>query len=319
MILVIVLGSIFYLILGLGAKKSTTNHLLSQEQVIVRAESANISSFFQTYGNAVAILAQDENLQTPNGKTQAVMDTFIDQWRSSGVVAGVVFTDKKGIAKFDSNISKKPDLGKSLSDRDYFTWAKSGPAEGKYFIGTTILSRMGETKGRYIVPVASAVYQNGAFVGVVVSAVDLHALATYYLELMKISDRTEVYLIDSNGDLLYNSMSSEKVGVNAFSSLKNLFIGSDKVSSLLKKAIAAGLEGNLQLSYMDDSGKVEPHLVAYSPISLGNQKWLLVMGSPAQDVKKVTAPFYIRQTAVLLLVLLTILAFELLVIRETKS
>lgn len=307
LLLIVGLSVVIYLS-GRWVKASMTQQLLRQHQTLVRAEASNITSFFQVFGDSIAVLAQLGSMEQWDTETVRDMDAFVEQWRDSGLVGGVVLIDKKGIVRLNSNILGTSDVGASLADRDYFTWTKSLPEEGEYFVGEPVAFRLGATKSQIIVPVASPVYQKGVFVGVLVASVKLYPLTEAYLELMKISDQTDVYLINERGDLLYGSHAQDKVGTNIFDLLQ-----------IPQNVLNTTEEGNLQLSFLDPkSGKSEEHLVAYSPILLGSQNWVLIMASPTQDVSNFTKPIYVRQTAILLLVSLTILLFGLIVARENQ-
>lgn len=299
LILIAGLGIAFYLILAMGAKSSATQQLLRRQQTIARAEASNIASFFQTFGESVAVLAQVSDIKSRNAQTLEDMSVFVEQWRSSGLVGGVTLTDTRGVVLLNANVLGTNDSGVSLGDRDYFAWAKSGPDESDFFIGRPVVSRLGASKGQVIVPVAAAVYQNGVFVGATVASVKLAPLTKHYLELMRVSGTTDVYLVDQNGELLYSSSSPAAVGSNIFATLPRLKNGFDTTK-----------EGKLQAS---------GQLIAYSPVALGNQKWSLIMVSPDQDVASLAMPFYIREIVMLVLVSLTILLFGLFTAHETRK
>ncbi len=299
------LGIIFYFVLGVGTNFSVTQTLLDKQQILARAESGNISSFFQSFGNSVSVLS---NSTSPKSD----MDAFVEQWRSSGHVGGVVLTDRNGVVTANSNVLGTVDLGATLGDRDYFIWAKNNPKSGEYFVGQPVISRIGATKGRMIVPVAASVYENNVFAGAMIASVELHSLAQHYLELMKISDLTDVYLVNKNGDLLYSNLPSGVVGLNIFESLsESPFSNSQSISDYLKNALSVVDEGNLKASYLDaKTDKEEEHLIAYSPVLLGNQNWLLIISSPAQEVHIVTIPIYIRAGFLMLFVVLAVFLFR---------
>lgn len=123
--LIIVLGIAFHLVLGKGAKVSVTQQLLNQQQIIARAEASNIITFFEKFGNSVAVLARLSSIESRNANATSDMDAFVEQQRGNGIVVGVVLTDKYGIVQFNSNILGTRDLGKSLADRDFFIWARA--------------------------------------------------------------------------------------------------------------------------------------------------------------------------------------------------
>lgn len=269
---------------------------------MVRAEASNLESFFQIFGGSVAALAKLSSMESWDAETIQDLDTFVEQWRQSNLIGGVSLLDGSGKVRLNSNVSGTRDTGVSLADRDYFLWAKQNEPEiGEYFVGQAVVSRIGATKGKIIVPVATPVYQKGVFVGAVVSSVVLQSLAERYLDLMKVSDQTEVYLVGSSGDLLYDNTGKGTVGSNIFET-GHPFLGSQPINDAVKDVLSKDKNGNF---------RIEDRLVAYSPIQLSGRNWALIMTSPVEKVAQVVRPFYIRQVAMLLLVSLAFLLFGL--------
>ena len=165
-------------------------------------------------------------------------------------------------------------------------------------MGEPVISRLGASKGQLIVPVAGAVYDQGDFVGVLAASVKLKPLTERYLALMKVSDQTDVYLVNQRGELLYSSSAPDTVGASIF-----------QVFPELEQALSTTGEGNLQASR---------RLIAYAPISLDSQNWWLVMASPVEDIRGVTVPIYIRQLALLLLVGCSMVIFGVVAARDAS-
>jgi len=296
--LIVGLGALFIFALGRVAKLSVAEQLLAREQVVARAQAANMASFFEVFGNSVGVFAQLTSVRTRNANLRSNMDSFVEQWRESGIIGGVVVTDRNGVVQYNSNILGTSDVGASLPDRDYFVWAKAGAKEREYFVGSPVVSRLGATKGQFIVPVASPIYQNGEFSGVVSASIKLYPLAQKYLELMKVSDATAEYLFDAKGVLIYSNSGGDAANVDADELLSDREV---------KNALGATKEGKLLIG---------SRLVAYSPIMLGSQNFLLVTSSPSKEVMGITTPIYIRLAIVLLLVYFTILLFGEIISRE---
>lgn len=306
---VILLGVAFYFVLGRGAKVFVTDQLLKREQTLTRAEASNITSFFQVFGDSVATLSQLSSMGSRNQSTIDDMDAFVTQWGSSGLVGGVVLTDKAGMVRFNSNLTGTTGVGTMLSDRDYFLWAKDEkPVAGEFYVGKAVVSRLGATKGKVIVPVASPVYENGIFTGVIVSPIVLQPLTERYLGMLKVSDMTDVYLIGKDGDLLFDSTKEGEVGTNIFET-KHPFLSNQTINGSVKTALSASGEGKFQ---------VGDRLAAYAPIGLSGRNWVLIMTSPVEKVKEVAKPLYIRQVGVLLLVSLAFLLFGLVAAEKIK-
>lgn len=289
-IIVVGIGAFFYLLLGRETSSLVTKRVLTRQQTFVRAEASNIGFYLQTFGDSVAVFAQLSSIKERDASTTADMDTFIRQRTAGGRVAGIVLTDKSGVVLFNSNIDGTRDIGDNLADRDYFAWARDKGQEGQYFIGTPVVSRLGASEGEAIVVVASPVFQNGKFNGVVAAAVKLDVLTEQFLGLIKVSGNTDTHLVTEFGDILYSSLASE-------------------LSSDIAKSLKPNEEGTLV---------VGTHLVAFSPLKVGNQNWLVVMTSPSQEIWGFTSPIYIRIAVLLVLVAITLFAFGIITVKEVK-
>lgn len=319
--LITLISAAFYLLLMREAKTDAVESVLRQEQTIARAETNNITSFFGTFGDSLSALAKSSSIKLRNASTLEDMDSFVNQWKGSGMVNGVGLIDARGVVEFNSNTAGTRDSGMSVADRSYYTWAKNEAKEGEYFIGEPVVARGGSNKGQVVVPVASAIFENGVFSGVLASSVQLKPLTDHYLGLMRVSDKTEVYLINTDGTFLYNSAFPESNGVNAFDDVQNqLFANNKDLVNLLKSKQPEDGEGSFEGRYQGTKSKMmEDHLVAYSPIHLGSQNWMLVMSSPIEQVNDITRPIYIRQLSVFILIILCIISFRIIVVVENKN
>lgn len=303
--LIIGLGAAFYLVLGRGAQVSVTQQLLDQQQLIARAEVSNIITFFEKHGDSVATLAQVSSIEKRDADVLENLDTFMEQRKDTGIIGGVVLTDKQGVVQYNSNVSGTRDIGQNVSDRTYFAWAKSEAKKGEYYISRPMVSRLEVSKDQTIVVVASPVYRDGKFTGVLGSSVKLQPLLERFFGLMKVSDQTEVYLVNESGDLIYSHADLSSLG----SSIFEIFSEGQTFKDRIKNALTSTKEGQFQ---------TDQHLVVYSPISLGVQKWLLIIASPAYEAVEQTKPFYIRQAVMFIVTALTIFLFGTIARRKNQ-
>jgi len=128
--------------------------------------------------------------------------------------------------------------------------------------------------------------------------VKLKPLTERYLALMKVSDQTDVYLTNEQGELLYSSSVADAVGSSVFELLPEL-----------KNKLSQAQEGGLQ---------TREHLTAYSPLLLGNRNWWLIVVSPVQDVIDLAVPIFVRQVLVLLLVACSMVLFGVVAARDAS-
>lgn len=295
---VAVAGLLVYLVLGRSVQTSASGRLVQSEETLARAQSASISSFFADYGESLAVFAQLSSVEQFNDSTARDMDTFVDQWRESGLIGGIILTDNKGVVRFNSNIQRQPNIGVSISDLDYFSWATSQEEEGNYFIGKSTVGRLGASAGQVIIPVASPVYAGSKFVGVLASSVRLAPLTERFLNKLMVSEDTRVYLVNSDRKILYNS--------------------SDPASVDLEFNL---LGDNLEKYFNNGTGgvKIKKDYLVYSPLSLGQNHWLLVMVSPSSGISNLARPIYVREVAILAAVWLMILLFAAISLPAKKA
>ena len=303
---VIALGVTFYLVVGQKIEATIAQQLLNRKRIIARAEVSNITTFFEKFGNSVTVLARLSSIEASDADAVSDLDTFIEQRRDAGIIGGVVLTDKNGVVKFNSNVLGSNDVGESLADREFFIFAKDKGTKGKYIISEPVVSKLGASKGENIVVVASPVYKNNVFAGVVASSIKLEPLTERFLGLMKISSLTEVYLVDGSGNLLYSNIASDVAGSN----ISTLFSNDSVVRDKIKNALGATV---------GDQFRTEKHLIAYSPVILGTQSWLFIISSPHSQVTDLTKPLYVRQAGLFIITATVILVLGAIAARKNQA
>src|SRR5258708_27466223 len=199
-ITILITAGTAYYVLGSSARKALIAVAQTREMQHAKTGSAAISSFFQLYQNSFLVLAQDENLMSPNDATrQNELDQFIKIWRKT-IVGEVILLDKNGYLK---NASFPGPLEKvSLANRDYFQWAKTAK-QGHFFIGEPLVAKAGVFKDQYILPVATPIIVNDHFEGVLTSSISITKLAENYILPLQISPKTRVYIINPKQVVLY--------------------------------------------------------------------------------------------------------------------
>jgi C4-dicarboxylate-specific signal transduction histidine kinase len=286
------IAAAFYVVLSRGAVESVSDNYLAREETLVKATISNFETFFEAIGKSTAYRARLNNKRQWDSVTVQDMDEFVDEWRDSNLISGILLADRGGVVRLTSNVKGIRDVGESIADRDYFIWAKEQPDVEEYFIGKPVVSRLGASKGQVVVPVASPVFVDGAFKGVLATSIKWEALTQRFLDKVKISDLTYFYFLDTNKDILYTSP------------------GSATPSADLMNLVSVDREGKMQK---------DGQLIAYSTMELGNQNWILVAVSPSEGAYNLTPPFYIRQTAILVIIALTTLGFGIYMSRETQN
>ena len=162
--------------------------------------------------------------------------------------------------------------------------------------------------------VSPIIDKEGNFRGALVIKISTPRLAGQYMNHLKISDKTEIYIIKYDGDFIYAS-EGKLLGENFFELVeKNPFLGSKIQIEEIKEYLKNVREGKLEVAYPENIEAASPlqtRLIAYSPISTKNREWILVIATPIEDVLVSMTPIYFRQAVSVLVIFLAFLGFSI--------
>jgi len=205
------------------------------------------------------------------------------------------------------------DLGNDISDRSYFKWARV-TNEQIVFISEPIVSKVGISKGKFVVTLTSPIYSSNEFDGVITVAVVLSDLAETYLEPLKLSQTSIIFLLDGKGRVIHSPY-AQLTGLNIYDYLNDhSYDGSSEVMSGFKNAEISGDEGKMNVVLANDNtGELMRFLIAYAPVRpmLGNY-WVLVLGTPQEEALKFFWPFKGNQSLGLVFGITSIISISLL-------
>jgi len=315
----VTLACIFYFIVGNRTEASLVDQMLHREQIVVRAGARSISTFLELSGSSLTLLAKDYCVAETNKDTQTVLDDFITEWEETPLME-VVLIDEEGVVQFVANKAKAPlEPGVLVTDRDYFIAAKKA-LSGEIFVGKPFLPRIGAFKGQYLLPLSTPIIVDGERRGVLGAGILLSELTKNYLDSLRISEDTQVYLIDQEGVFLH-SFHPELVGKNAIEYIEeNSYPGSDKIVDWIKEKLTDSKEGKyvFPMRKVDDKTKFERYLLAYSPLSLGERHFILAVATPQEDALAFFGPFYGNQIGALVFIIFMVLAFSTLLLLAVR-
>lgn len=284
-VLAIGLGIRLYLSSGNIIDGVMNEQMLHRQQIVSRVASSNVNDFLEDWGFDLSFVS---NLIDPSrdsvSEMQKTLFDYISKYESP-VISGVIVTDKNGIVIVNANRSGVVDTGKDVSDREYFKWAKSASAHQVHF-GEPVVSRVGMTEGREILPLSTPLLNNGKFIGVMTAVVDMRAFADKYFEPLKITDRTRIYLVAKDGKVIYSQFSNLR-NQNYLELLDKLPDYPNKKRSIesFKQTLLSDSEGKLIVDLPNqETGKIDTFLVSYSPVSLGeNSSYKLAIATPVEE------------------------------------
>lgn len=281
------LSNFVYFMLDNGSVNSLIEQMLHREQVIVRSGAKTISGFIDLSSKSLLALANQDEV------TDHELKDFIDNF-SNTPITGVIRTNQQGeIVSAFSNIEKLSSGG-NVSDRDYFQSAKSNPNQ-KIIFGKSIVSRATGASQDYKIPIVTPVVKNGQFKGVITISISVPLLTNHYLDSLKISDQTDIILIDKDGYFL-SSHHPEVVGQSIAGYIeKNPFLGDKLIFPTIQQKLQETDEQKLDLVIPNlTSGKLTRTLIASTPINFDNNKWFLVITTPVDDALAFVSPFILK-------------------------
>lgn len=309
-------GSLYY-VLNSAARQALIKQMHLREESVAIAGAQSISSFITLFGKTIVILADNPEIISRGAKSQEIFNGFVDSWRETPI-NGVLLVDKNGKASlFSSKMGNALTEISSVSDRDYFIWA-SKAKKGEVFVGEPIIPRVGNLGKQYIIPVATPVYREGRFDGLLVSSVVLKDLTEQYLDPLKMSADTRVYIVNSSGTILYGSFES-LIGKNYIKYLEDHpFLGSTVIADYLKQKAESTVVGKLDIVLPDEKKgglTLTRFLIAYAPIFYNHSHLILAIAVPADEALTYIAPVYINQIGALLAGFLAILLLTIVFIK----
>jgi flagellar basal body-associated protein FliL len=306
----LVVGIFVYFQQGISTQSALAEQIFEREEVAVKAANVLLDTFVGNLSNQISAYSTNSDIISfdPQG-TPEDLGILLKSWKDSPA-SEVLLVDANGFVKFGLDRQGNTVTGTNLSDREYFNWAKTAK-EGDSFVGDPIISRIGTTKGEYIVPVASPVIKNGKFNGVLVASFSLDEATTKFLNPLKISDNALIYLTDQNGTILSASIPS-LVGVNYLDYVRSIPGGSNTAQTL-STTLTSATAGKLGASLPDETKNQAPaeYLIVYSPIFFGSSHWVFSIATPKDVALSYAKPFYKDQLMSLIYLIVVVLFFAI--------
>lgn len=284
-----------------------TEQIQHRQQLAVRVTATSIDTFLNSIGKTAIMLSNNPDIDE--------LDQFTLSWKDSKI-SGLIVTNERGIVTKNSNPLKIRDTGVDLSDREYFKWAKQAK-KGEYKIFTPVISKVGTSKDKYIVTIATPIFVDNHFDGVLSIAVLLSDLTKSYLENLKVLDSGETYLVTSDGEILYSEQSG-LTGENIKNIFKSDFIGKEKILNIISNELKLNEETKLNLAFpnFDNNFKLEPYLISASPILVSDNLWKVVVSVPEKDLHIFTYNFFNKQ---IIAIFIVVTLFILLTLRASRN
>jgi hypothetical protein len=312
MVAFLVTGALAYTVAEVRIKEALGDQVLHRQEVVGRAGAKSMRSFLELLSHSLAILASNIDLESD---FQPVLDAFANEWEGTPAW-GVVFIDQEGIrsqVSFSRDVEvTDPQL--DVADLEIFQEVRKS-AEGEVIMGGPLVSR-GVKSSELIIPVAISLRKDGQFRGALAVPVVVSDLTKEYLDPLKISEETRVYLMNSDGMVLYSPI-DKLIGLNYFEVLKKRnFPGREGAERRLREILAKGEEGKVKIELPDEvTGGLTQFLIAYAPVRKHDgESCLLGIAVPVEETRQYFEPLRVNLIAGVVFVLLWVLAVTALMI-----
>lgn len=292
----LVIGYFYYWWLGIRAEKTIAEQVNAQKLTLARSGGLAISEFLEDKKADLLFLAEIESIK--KDEEEEAIKTILalgKGLKAKGEISGdIVRVDKEGLVIWGINVERleryRGEQGVSVADRDYFVWAKGQEKLGMVFVGQPVTSRGGFLEGKWVTTMATPVFYQDEFNGLVFMNFLLEDLAQRYVSPAVFSPETHSMLLSQDGVVIASDVSGT-TGENVYQYIEEDKEEKEQCLAMMEKAFG-GLEGNMvhrcwSRPLFGQSIKV---VSAYAPIRIGEQTWSLFISSPYEKVVELALP-----------------------------
>lgn len=308
-VLCVAVGWYFYS--GILSQKSLEEQTLHRQQVVARSGSIMLQDFIGSLERSESDFVNDTFSVSDVDLLQERLSTHLAQFADTPVTAvGILDKNGKEIVAVDrgGGVFK----GTDYSERKHFQWAKTANP-GEFYLSKPVISKHGIEQGNYVGLLSTPIYIKGKFSGVLGMAFSISRLTKTYLDPIKLTESSRVYLITNDGTIVYSPIDRLN-GVNYFDILdKQNFEGKDLMVSNMHTALESLGEGKFKgLLVNEETHGLTNYLIAYSPIYFNGHKiWTLGVASPDSVALDFIGPLFNNQYNLLVFLIIVVLGFSI--------
>ncbi|MFC1711414.1 cache domain-containing protein [Patescibacteria group bacterium] len=285
-------GHFFYKI-NSNVEEAVAEVVKSKERSSSKSGSLALVDFFIERKTEIILLSELEAVKKLDEEEgiKALRLVLEHLEKKGGPLSGLIRTDENGILVWGVNKrGDKESLGLDISDREYFSWAKSQKYPGRIYISDPLIARGGMNEGKLIVTIVTPVFDDNEFDGLLLLSFPLKDLITRYIEQVAVLSSSKAYILNSNGDII-GASEDAGVGSNVFEFLKSKGKKEgDECWDLYKLATSGGEGASIHcFPLIEEEGKIRM-ITAFSPVEIDESKWSLIISSPYDYVKKLMSP-----------------------------
>lgn len=267
-----------------------------QQLLLAQQAARTLEELFDTFHHDLSLIARLFEDAPVDSRQMEVARPILQKIHDS--LAGTPMID---MAVFDAggtvitSYPPSPDtVGTNLAWRDYFAWAKNRGKPYQMHLTSFMPMTAGTARGSKALIVLEGIYdRNGGFKGLVLFTINFDELAKKYILPVKIGKNGYAWLTDvANRSVLVDpknrttGLSLDAAFQDKWPSLHNFLVTADD-----RKA------GTGWYDYEDpeDHSKSVRKLVGYSPVNIGDHRWLLGVATPEPEIEALLGSFLHRQ------------------------
>ena len=263
-----------------GEVKETVQEQFNEQQLMLARQAAlGIEGFADERVTIIEILARDRSGDSITNTTQC-FKTIYEETRG---FYSIEFIDANGVVVSGYPESRAP-IGYNLyAENRSSVFDSARDARETKISSPTPLFEGG--LGSFIwVPL----YEEGDFRGVILAIIHVSTITDRFLAPIMQNRTGYVYMIDPEGQSLYDGARQEAIGKNYITMLSE---DNDAWLKILNKQMN-GSEGTV--IYLDEGSESE-QIVAYAPVRWRNQLWSVAISVPASEIDHLIQSVYTKQ------------------------
>jgi len=267
-----------------------------QQLLLAQQTARGIEDVFQALRGNLGLLTslfEDREVTQANAAdVQATMRRMHDNL-SGTTVSDMALFDREGTV-VTSYPPSPGTVGTNLSWRDYFRWAREEGKPGQIYLTTVRPLAAGAMRGQEAMLIVEGIYaKDGRFRGLALIAVDFKEVARRHVLSVRIGQNGYAWLVDRKAQTVLVDPTGRMGG----KSLGEAFLQRwPRLYGILTSA-SADQPGTDWYDYEDfpDQNATVRKLVAYSPVHIADQSWLVGVATPEREVENLFSSFLDRQ------------------------
>ena len=301
----------WYTYSGILSNDALVEQTLHRQQVVARSGAIMLQDFIRTLQRSESnFINETTNLDDVDHMETRLLHYLAEFANTPVAAAGILNTEGVEIVSVDrgGGIFR----GTDYSDRKHVAWAKAAKP-GEFYLSSPTVSKHGAEMGKYIGIISTPIFIQDEYVGVFSMTFSITKLTKTYLDPLKLTESSRVYLLSNDGVVVYSPI-EKLIGANYFDVMATQnFEGKEGMVTNMHNALSASGEGKFTGFLINEETRLlTNYLIAYSPIYFNDQKiWTLGISSPENVALDFVGPLFDNQNRLLTFLVVIVIGFSL--------